>query len=123
MSRYIMIRRLRGPAFLLLVGVNALLSQAHILGWGSSWPLYLILAGILALAERAALFAEGGYPPYPGTPYPGAPYPGAPYPGPPQPGAPTPSAATDVPAYPGQQTAIVPAHSHDFDKDSNGGQS
>ena len=42
MSRYILIRRLRGPAFLLLVGVNALLAQAHILGWGHSWPFYLI---------------------------------------------------------------------------------
>ena len=31
MSRYILIRRLRGPAFLLLVGVIALLAQAHIL--------------------------------------------------------------------------------------------
>ena len=59
MSRYILIRRLRGPAFLLLVGVNALLAQAHILGWGHSWPFYLILAGLLALAERAAL-AVGG---------------------------------------------------------------
>ena len=33
MNRYILIRRLRGPAFLLLVGVNALLAQSHILGW------------------------------------------------------------------------------------------
>ena len=54
MSYYFMIRRLRGPAFLLLVGVLALLNQAHILSWGKSWPLYLILAGLLALAERAA---------------------------------------------------------------------
>ena len=36
MSRYILIRRLRGPAFLLLVGVNALLAQGHILGWGQA---------------------------------------------------------------------------------------
>lgn len=63
MSRYILIRRLRGPAFLLLVGVNALLAQANILGWGQSWPLYLILAGVLLLAERAALATEG----YPGA--------------------------------------------------------
>lgn len=64
MSRYILIRRLRGPAFLLLLGVNALLAQRGIFGWGQSWPFYMILAGVLALAERAALASEG-YPPAP----------------------------------------------------------
>jgi hypothetical protein len=70
MNRYILIRRLRGPAFLLLVGVIALLAQADILTWGESWPLFLILAGVLLLAERAAL-AGAGYPPPPGAPWPG----------------------------------------------------
>ena len=60
MNRYMMIRRLRGPAFLLLVGVLALLNQADILSWGKSWPFFLILAGMLVLAERAALASEGG---------------------------------------------------------------
>ncbi len=104
MNRYILIRRLRGPAFLLLVGVNALLAQAHILGWSKSWPFYLILAGVLALAERAALAADGPVPP----PFPGA-YPGAPSPGPQSPAP--------------ESTSIVPAHSTDFGNDSNGGQS
>ena len=74
MNRYIMIRRLRGPAFLLLVGVLALLNQFDILSWGIVWPLLLILLGVLMLAERAALAAEVEYPqgPYPGQPYPGA---------------------------------------------------
>lgn len=109
MSRYILIRRLRGPAFLLLIGINALLAQAHILGWSRSWPFYLILAGVIALAERAALAADGGIPqpPYPGSAYPGAPYPGAP----------VPQSASP------ESTSIVPAHSHDFDHDPNGGQS
>ena len=52
MNRYILIRRLRGPAFLLLVGVNALLAQTGVLGWGSSWPFYLILAGVIVLVIR-----------------------------------------------------------------------
>ena len=52
MNRYILIRRLRGPAFLLLVGVIALLNQMDILSWGHAWPLFLILAGVLLLAER-----------------------------------------------------------------------
>jgi hypothetical protein len=101
-SRYILIRRLRGPAFLLLVGALALLNQADILSWGKSWPLFLILAGVLALAERAALATEGEYPP---MPYPGQPYPA--------------SAAPQSPAA--DSTAMVPAH--DYDKESNGGQS
>jgi hypothetical protein len=66
MNRYILIRRLRGPAFVLLVGVMALLAQADILRWSQSWPLLLILAGALMLAERAALASEG-YSPIPGA--------------------------------------------------------
>jgi hypothetical protein len=112
MSRYILIRRLRGPAFLLLVGALALLNQADLLSWGKSWPLFLILAGVLALAERAAIATEG---PYAAAPYAGAPYPGTPYPGAVNPAA---------PQAPAQETsAIVPAHSQDYGKDSEGGQS
>jgi hypothetical protein len=126
MNYYFMIRRLRGPAFLLLVGVLALLNQAHILSWGKSWPLYLILAGLLALAERAALSAEGGYPrgPYPGQPYPG-PNPGAnpgSYPGnATDAGASAPSASTGIPPYPGQPAAIVPVAPHDLLKENEEG--
>jgi hypothetical protein len=120
MSRYILIRRLRGPVLLLLVGVLALLRQAHIIDrfWHLFWPLLLITFGVLLLAERMTLSAEG-YPPYPGTPYPGAPYQGTQYQGPVDPAAPP--AAQPYPA--GTSTSIVPAHSHDFDKDPDGGQS
>ena len=121
MNRYIFIRRLRGPAFLMLVGVIALLAQAHIISWGKSWPLYLILAGVLLLAERAALAADGP-PPFPDQ-YPGQ-YPGqypaqnpGLYPGQPYSAATDPLAAAQQPAQSG--TAIVPAHSHDFDSDPN----
>jgi hypothetical protein len=109
MNRYILIRRLRGPAFLLLVGINALLAQTGILGWGSSWPFYLILAGVIALAERAALATAGPVvqPTYPGAPYPGAPYPGAPV----------------SQASVSESTSIVPAHSNDFGDGPHGGQS
>lgn len=108
MNRYILIRRLRGPAFLLLVGINALLAQADILGWGRSWPFYLILAGVIALAERAALATDGAMqqPPYPGAPYPGAPYTGAP----------------DAQPAGTESTSIVPARTHSFENDPNGGQ-
>jgi hypothetical protein len=110
MSRYVMIRRLRGPAFLLLIGVLALMHESHLIGnfWHLFWPLAMILGGVILLAERAALAAEGGYP---GMQYPGAPY-QAPI---------DPRAATGVPPYPGQPAAIVPAH--EYDKNPDGGQS
>jgi hypothetical protein len=109
MNRYILIRRLRAPAFLLLVGINALLAQTDILGWSRSWPFYLILAGVIALAERAALATAGPVAPpqYPGAAYTGAPYSGAP-------GGLQPAA---------ESTAIVPAHSNDFGNGPHGGQS
>ena len=123
MSRYIMIRRLRGPVFLLLVGALALLNQAHILSWHQSWPFFLILWGVMMLAERAALAAEGGFPPgpypgqymgqRPGSPYPGSPYPGSPYPGPPNSGAVDPAAAANQaqpPAQPGSAIVSSPAY-------------
>jgi hypothetical protein len=128
MSRYMMIRRLRGPAFLLLVGVIALLAQAHILSWGKSWPLYLIFWGVLSLAERAALAAEGGYPPssYPGScygpnqaPYQGQ-YPGAPYPGA------SATAAGQNQSPPSSGTAMVSSPMQSLvkeNRDSEGGQS
>jgi hypothetical protein len=116
MNRYILIRRLRGPAFLLLVGIIALLAQAHILSWGKSWPLYLILSGVLLLAERAALAAED----YPQTPYPGGPYPGAPYSGAPYPNV-DPNAPGGASPQPG--ASIVPSsHPNDFGSGSSGGQ-
>lgn len=76
MNRWYQIRRLRGAAFLILVGVLALLNQWRILRWDQSWPLFLIVAGVLALAERAAWSADwreqqgiGGQPGQPSAPY------------------------------------------------------
>ena len=57
MNTWLLIRRLRGPAFLIMFGITALLNQWDVLSFGRSWPLYLILAGVLGLAERAALAA------------------------------------------------------------------
>jgi hypothetical protein len=120
MSRYILIRRLRGPAFLLLVGLNALLAQAHILGWGESWPFYLILWGVLMLAERAALAAEG-YPAYPGSSYPGAPYVNGPYAAGNDPAASQSPAGQQTVSSASAETAIVPRRHTGFDNDPNGG--
>ncbi len=114
MSRYILIRRLRAPAFLLLVGVIALLAQANVLSWGQSWPLFLIVAGLLLLAERAALSAEG-YPPYPAGPWQGAGQ-----------GASNSGAGSSPAGQGGQasgESSIVPSEPHDFDSDRSGAQS
>jgi hypothetical protein len=69
MNTWLLIRRLRGPAFLILVGITALLNQWGVLSFSRSWPLYLILAGLLGLAERAAIVAA---PPVAPPLYPGA---------------------------------------------------
>ena len=68
MNTWLLIRRLRGPAFLILVGITALLNQWGVLSFSRSWPLYLILAGVIGLAERAAILAAPPAPPvYPGA--------------------------------------------------------
>ena len=98
MNRYTLLCRLNGPAFLLLTGVLALLNEANILRWHKSWPLYLILWGVLKLAQRAALSGldtEGGYPGYPGY-----------YP-------PVPAGGPTVP--PSNPTSVVPASSPEPD--------
>lgn len=104
MNRWLLIRRLRGPAFLLLFGITALLHEWHILSFSQSWPLYLVLAGVLSLAERAA-FQQPDPSQMPPTPYPGY-YAGA-NPGqqPPAGWAPAPPAA---PATPGTSLATTP---------------
>ena len=127
MSRYILIRRLRGPVFLLLVGILALLHQANVIDhfWRLFWPLLLIMLGVFKLAERAALANEmgAGQGPYPDGGYGYAPYPNAPYPNQPYAGGPNPAGQPGA-AYPMPTgTAIVPAHSTDLTKDPNGGQS
>ena len=65
MNTWLVIRRLRGPAFLILVGITALLNQWGVLSFSRSWPLYLILAGVIGLAERAALANAPPGPLYP----------------------------------------------------------
>lgn len=54
MNSYLWIHRIKGPAMLLVFGITALLNEWDIISYGKSWPLYLIVFGILQLAERAA---------------------------------------------------------------------
>lgn len=79
MNRYILIHRLTGPAVLLLLGIVALLAQAHVVHFfGVFVPLLLILLGVLKLLERMALTGweyPPDAPPGPGVP----PYGAGPY--------------------------------------------
>jgi hypothetical protein len=94
---------LTGPSILLLLGVVALLHQADLVSWHIFVPLFLILLGVLKLAQRAALAAAGDEPMYPGSPY--------------AYGTGVPPTATQPPAPAG--TSIVPAPPQDF---GSGGQ-
>jgi hypothetical protein len=81
MNSYLFLRRMRGPIFLLTFGVTAILDVYTGIDYTRSWPLYIIVWGVLKLAENAILVQNP--PPPPGTPgygpYPGG-YPGT-YPG------------------------------------------
>ena len=105
MNRYILIRRLRGPAVLLLLGTILLMHEAGLIDfWSLFVPLLLILIGVLKLAERAALAAAGDEAPYPGSPYPYG------------------AAAAPAAAQPQPGTSIVPV-AQDYGKGPEGGQS
>jgi hypothetical protein len=119
MHRYILIRRLTGPAVLLLLGIIALLHEANLASWNLFIPLLLILIGVLKLAQRAALAAAGDEALYPGAytgGYPGAYQGGAQYP---YTGVQNPAAGTAQ--APG--SAIVPTPPQGFGKGPEGGQS
>jgi hypothetical protein len=68
-------RAARGAVWLILLGVIFFLADFNILPWSRSWPLYIILAGIMLILERTVYNNAGpvppayGYPPYtPATP-------------------------------------------------------
>jgi hypothetical protein len=69
MNRYIFLQRIQGPAMLLTFGFCALLDQWDILNFGRSWPLYLIVLGVIKLAQRAALATAEPPPGYGGYGY------------------------------------------------------
>jgi hypothetical protein len=118
MNQYLFLRRMRGPIFLLVFGITAILDEYTSVGYGMSWPLYIIAWGILQLAENAILAQNPppppgqipGYPPPAGyTGYPG--YAASGYPG--YPAAAPPSAPPDSPSGSStgstSSTAIVPS--------------
>jgi len=91
MYRYRVFHALRGSIWIVLVGVMFLLDSFHILSWGRSWPLFIIVAGVMAVF-RGVAYSGGAYPSYI------------------HPHAPPPEAPTQPPAEP--STPIVPS-THD----------
>jgi hypothetical protein len=60
---------LRGSVWIILVGVMFLLSEFNILGWGRSWPLFIIVAGLMTIFERTS-YSRVSAPYYPAPPAP-----------------------------------------------------
>ncbi len=83
-------RALRGSVWIILVGVLFLLDSFNILSWGHSWPVFIIVAGLMAIFQRTSYSSAMA------TPYP--------YPAPP-PTSPPPPQDTG--------TSIVPSTQHD----------
>jgi hypothetical protein len=60
---------LRGSVWVILVGVMFFLAEFHILSWGKSWPLFIIVAGLMTIFEKTA-FNPAHAQPYPApSPY------------------------------------------------------
>jgi hypothetical protein len=77
MNQYLFLRRMRGPIILLTIGITAILDEYAGISYAHSWPLYIIVWGLLKLAENAILAQNppapgAGYPGYPATPVQGA---------------------------------------------------
>jgi hypothetical protein len=68
-----LISAVRGPIMLITLGSLFALDHLGMLSFGRTWPLLIIMFGVLKLAERAGGGNEP-YPPYQG----GAPTPGGP---------------------------------------------
>lgn len=67
------LQAIRGPLMLITLGALVAIDYAGIYGFWRTWPVLIIVFGVLKLLERAA--AKPAPPPYPGD-YPGARPPG-----------------------------------------------
>lgn len=98
MNQYLFLRRMRGPIILLTFGITAILDEYAGISYAHSWPLYIIVWGLLKLAENAVLAQN---PPVPLAGQPG-------YPGPAVPGYTTYTGATPVEATTTAGTIVPP---------------
>jgi hypothetical protein len=69
MYRLRLFRALRASVWVTLVGVLFFLDTFDILSWGRSWPLFIIVAGVMTILQRATYSAAVAAPyPYPPAP-------------------------------------------------------
>ena len=61
-----LIQAIRGPVMLITLGILFLIDHFGRFGFGSTWPLLVIIFGVLKLAERAVAVPEPGSPGMPG---------------------------------------------------------
>jgi B-box zinc finger len=62
-------RALRGSVWIVLVGVLFFLDGWGILSWGRSWPVFIIVAGLMAIFQRVSYHSSAATPyPYPAPP-------------------------------------------------------
>jgi hypothetical protein len=80
--RFRLFRALRGSVWVTLIGILFLLDSFYILPWGRSWPIIIIVAGLMAIFQRISYNAAMA----PAYPYPAPPATPPPPPSPPDPG-------------------------------------
>jgi hypothetical protein len=88
--QYRLFSALRGSIWVILVGVLFLLDSFGILSWSHSWPLFIIVAGLMAVFQRTSFNSAAA------VAYPYA----------------VPAAPTATPPPPAS-TSIVPSSQHD----------
>ena len=64
-SNALLLRALRGPLTLILIGSLFLIDHAGRISFTKTWPIIIIFLGVIRLAERAVAPAEGSPPPPP----------------------------------------------------------
>jgi hypothetical protein len=68
MNNYLMIRRISGPIYIITAGVLGLLAEFTRYGWARTWPVWIIVTGLILFAQytaRTAAIARGEYPAVP----------------------------------------------------------
>jgi hypothetical protein len=73
--QYRLFAALRGSIWVILVGVLFLLDSFDILSWGHSWPLFIIVAGLMAVFQRISYNSAAAAYTYPVPPVAPAPAP------------------------------------------------
>ncbi|HZS53138.1 MAG TPA: DUF5668 domain-containing protein [Bryobacteraceae bacterium] len=63
------VQAIRGPVLLITLGVLFALHQAGVLSFARTWPLILIMIGVMKLIERMVMRPGAAPPPPMGGPY------------------------------------------------------